>query len=569
MILIGILFPGRSNLLAQNSPFDPALREEAMQISEEVKLFTDRSLYISEELIRFSASLQESGPVIRSPWSRVLYVELVSAEGISMARSKYQIVEGLAWGEILIPSNLISGNYFLRAYTRWMRNRGPENYSYVPLRIINPQRAEIQKERTQAEASAHLMPSSANRAILEFETHPAYFERGEKISIKLPLSGDGFPDGVRGCLTIVPRSARPTDRHMDAFAEDSTGVFQVNFLPDKYGPTLSGSVVYPGGTDDGQSETRIHFTLMGDNPGYMVCRPDASGRFAVALPFLSGKLELFVQPENLDGNAVEVRVDQDFDQRQLSLPITPFLLADQERETATIMARNVQLSRIYQGAASVVEKDSAAKEFPFYGSPTLSVDMDHYVLLPTLEEVFLNLVSSVTPKTRRKGNSLLIFSENPTLSLFKPLMMVDQVPVFDIEKFMSVSPAKISTIDVIEDVYVKGDLRFGGLINLRSLDGDMAGIDLPENSFFIDYLAMHPPLSKEQDMVAGEDRMPDTRNTLLWLPDVHLNKDSPLSISFTAPEYPGEYVVLFRGQDSRGELVVAETTFELRSSVTD
>ena len=583
MLMLGMLIPGMliqdlAILHGQRSPFDPAMALEASKIVEELKVFTDRSLYITEESVRFSASLRESGPVVRPPWSRVLYVELVSADGLSMARGKYQVNDGKASGEIHIPSNLISGNYFLRTYTRWMRNRGPESYCYVPLRIVNPHRSEVQKGIGPPEADARLKSPSVLSSSLDFETHPSSYESGERVTMRLPLPGSGFQDGIRGCLTVVPSKARPTTHQWEvepekpaadeeltgAYTGDSTRDFQVNFLPDKYGPSLSGSLVYPGGSDLSSSETRIHFTLMGDNPGYLVCRPDASGRFAVALPFLSGNLELFVQPENIDGNTVEVRVDREFDQRQLSLPVLAFDLSEQDREAATIMARNVQLSNIYEDAVPVVDKDSAANEIHFYGSPTLSVDLDRYVLLPTLEEVFLNLVPSVTPVTRRKRNSLQIDTENPTLALFSPLVMVDQVPVFDIDKFMSVAPSKIKSIDVIEDVYVKGNLRFGGLINLLSRDGDMAGIDLPDNSFFIDYQAIHPPAKTGMEGIVESEGMPDTRNTLLWLPDMVLEEDNPFTLSFTTPMYPGEYVVLFRGQGPGGESIVAETTFEVK-----
>jgi hypothetical protein len=566
---MGILIQDASDLCGQRSPFDPAFTHVAAGIMEEVTCFTDRSMYIAEELILFRASLKGTGQAARGEWSRVLYVELVSAEGTSLARGKYPVANGLSSGELRIPSDLITGYYFLRGYTRWMRNRGPESYAYVPLRIINTHRPEMVKEILQEEAGAGLMASSTKVTSLEFETHPSSYGRGETVSMQLTLPGTRLNDELKGCLTVVPYSARPLDPFREPgqlnteLEGDSTGGFQVKFLPDKYGPSLSGSVIYPNGREEGQSETRIHFTLMGESPGYLVCRPDASGRFNVALPFLSGKLELFVQPENLDGTAMEVRIDQDFDQRQLTLPVPSFELAQQERQVATIMARNVQLSEIYQGAGFEMRPDSVAPAFPFYGSPTLSVDMDRYVNLPTLKEVFLNLVPSVTPFSRRNQMSLRIYSENPALSLFPPLVMVDQVPVFDLEEFMSLSPAKIRYIDVIEDVYVKGNLRFGGLINLQSRDGDMAGIDLPENSFFIDYLAMHPPARTDLELARSGDRMPDTRNTLLWLPEVVLEKASPFKISFTAPDYPGEYVVLFRGHGPSGELMVAETTFEL------
>jgi hypothetical protein len=87
----------------------------------------------------------------------------------------------------------------------------------------------------------------------------------------------------------------------------------------------------------------------------------------------------------------------------------------------------------------------------------------------------------------------------------------------------------------------------------------MAGIDLPGNSFFIDYLAMYPQPSDKHELVSPNDQIPDTRNTLLWIPELKVQKGTPFKFSFTAPDYPGEYVVLFRGEDESGELVSVET----------
>lgn len=566
-LILFVLILGTADLRAQNSPFDPALSGEAAGIVENVACFTDRSLYITEEPIRFSAMLKGTGLADQGPWSTVLYVELVSAEGKEMARGKYPVSDHLSSGEIVIPAGLLSGTYYLRCYTRWMRNRGPETFSYVPLRIINPLRSELERAVPAAEAGANLPACAGKTALLDFEPHPASYGRGDSVKLRLLFHGERLPDTIRGCLSVVPRSARPADHLWEVETVerdpegDSAGDFRLSFLPDKYGPSLSGSVVYPDVVDEALPETRIHFTLMGEATDYFVCRPDASGRFTLALPSRNGEMELFVQSESPGTGALEVRIDRDFDQRQLLFPANSFSLSDKERQMATIMARNVQLSRIYLDSDSIRDRTSASKSFPFYGFPTFSLDMDRYVLLPTLEEVFLNLVPSVTPVIRRNRASLKIESENPALSMFDPLLMVDQVPVLDFEKFMAVPPAKIRRIDVIEDVYVKGDLRFGGVINLQSREKDMAGIDLPVNSFFIDYMVMHPPIPVMQDAVSEDDRMPDTRNTLLWSPDFMLVKGSPVRISFILPDYPGEYVVLFRGLGSGGELILAETTF--------
>ena len=90
-LILFVLILGTADLCAQNSPFDPALSGEAAGIVENVACFTDRSLYITEEPIRFSAMLKGTGLADQGPWSTVLYVELVSAEGKGMARGKYGV----------------------------------------------------------------------------------------------------------------------------------------------------------------------------------------------------------------------------------------------------------------------------------------------------------------------------------------------------------------------------------------------------------------------------------------------------------------------------------------------
>jgi len=561
-LMLALLVLSCADLYAQRSPFDSAWTSEAAQILEEMDCFTDRSLYIGEELIHFMAMVSVSGPTGPDPWSTVLYVELVSVDGKRLAWGKYPIHKGVSSGEIRIPADLLTGHYYLRCYTRWMRNRGPETFTYLPIRIINPHRSELYKVNSTETGRDLLTVHSGSERKLEFMNHASSFERGDSVVLDLLLSGGQLADSLSGCFSVVPLSVAPS---VSQYSEQNPeGNFRVEFLPDRYGPSLSGSVQYPDASSERLPPAVIHFTLMGDVAGYLVCRSDSMGKFTVGLPFRSGKLEIFVQPEGPNNEAVEVRIDQDFDPRQIHFLPPPFTLTDQERKQAVIMARNVQLSGIYGQADTVVSRDSGDEARTFYGTPTRSVDLDQYVLLPTLREVFLNLVPNVTPISRKGRTSLQIESENPSLSLYESLVMVDQVPVLDIEQFMSLSPAKIKQIDVIEDVYVKGDLRYGGMINLVSMDGDMAGVDLPEHSFFIDYQAMQSTVQLHLDSPALDDQIPDTRNTLLWMPNFMLRKGSSTGVSFIAPDYPGEYVVLFRGNNDRGEPVLAETTFRVR-----
>lgn len=549
----------------QTSPFDPAVFREAALIREHVDCYTDRSLYITEEVVRFRANVHCTGLPDNREWSSVLYVELISATGGKEVYGKFPVHDQVSTGEIAIPAGILTGNYFLRCYTRWMRNRGPAEYSYIPLRIINPHRHELTSETPLRDTGASLSIRSVRKNALEFSEHSTICSRGDTVSLGLFAIGADFNGIAEGCLTVVPLGVKPTCPTQIAGSQrQDLKDFQVKFLPDHFGATLSGTVLHPGADEQVVQDARIHFTLMGDQSGYFVTRSDSYGKFSVSLSSREGKLEFLVQPETPDIGRVEVRIDQDFDQSNLLLHTRPFNLTEKEEQMVTAMARKVQLSRIYRKTDSLRANRNKRMPVPFYGLPTLSVNMDDFVFLPTLEEVFINLVPNVTPVTRKKRTSLLIRSENPAMSMFDPLIMIDEAPVFNMDQFMSVLPDRISKIDVIEDVYLKGDLRFGGIINLHSIEKDMAGIDLPENSFFIDFLAMHTPPSAVENIVSQYDQMPDTRNTLLWIPKLQVEKDTPSWISFIAPDYPGEYVVLFRGMDMRGELISAETTIHVR-----
>jgi hypothetical protein len=225
------------------------------------------------------------------------------------------------------------------------------------------------------------------------------------------------------------------------------------------------------------------------------------------------------------------------------------------------MARKHQLSGIYQVMPVREKSGEDLSNAAIYGTPDFRLNMDEYVLLPTLEEVFINLVPDVTPLSRQNRTNLIIASVNPAISLFPPLLMVDQVPIFSMEQFLSISPSEISHIDVITDVYLRGDMRYGGIINLWTHEGNMAGIDLPEYSFFIDYHALSPQVNLASERYSLPDHQPDTRNTLLWMPGLRLDRSVPMPVSFHAPDYPGDYAIIYQGWDEEGNLVTAESCF--------
>jgi len=99
------------------------------------------------------------------------------------------------------------------------------------------------------------------------------------------------------------------------------------------------------------------------------------------------------------------------------------------------------------------------------------------------------------------------------------------------------------------------------MLFLTSRQGDMAAVDLPEGSYFFDYQAFHP--GDAQVQYAPSDRIPDTRNTLLWIDKISLDPDEMKTLQIHAASQIGEYIILVRGVSTLGEIVYGMSTFNV------
>jgi len=114
------------------------LAQDAHSMQERVYLHTDRSFYYTGDQVLFKAYLNYAGPEMKRALSNILYVELVSADRDIVIQKKFKIENGQAIGDLNLPDSLSQKNYYLRAYTQWNRNYGPDAYYIQPLPVISP-----------------------------------------------------------------------------------------------------------------------------------------------------------------------------------------------------------------------------------------------------------------------------------------------------------------------------------------------------------------------------------------------------------------------------------------------
>ena len=192
---MAILLGWGGSVAPAQTPFGREYREVASQIREQIQLFSDRSVYAVDETIHFIADYMVSGPIGTNPWSSVLYVELIASNGQALVQEKYQLSGGRVEGTLHIPGELLTGDYYLKAYTRWMRNQGPGSFSYTAMMIINPFRSEVVDHTNGDGTSASVQLTAYRKGILDCSTASDSYRAGEEVLLR--VKGSSPADNIR------------------------------------------------------------------------------------------------------------------------------------------------------------------------------------------------------------------------------------------------------------------------------------------------------------------------------------------------------------------------------------
>lgn len=142
--IIGILFLSTFVWLtgfSQQSGFEHitkkfnTYREQTLQ--EKIYVHTDRSTYLTGETVWFKVYLTDGSLHKPLDLSKVVYLEITDAHHHPVLQTKISIESGVGSGSLYLPPTINSGNYFLRAYTSWMKNFSSDFFFNKTITIIN------------------------------------------------------------------------------------------------------------------------------------------------------------------------------------------------------------------------------------------------------------------------------------------------------------------------------------------------------------------------------------------------------------------------------------------------
>jgi hypothetical protein len=198
-----------------------------------------------------------------------------------------------------------------------------------------------------------------------------------------------------------------------------------------------------------------------------------------------------------------------------------------------------------------------------------SVKVSDYVAFPNMQDVIKEIVPFL--EHRKKGDAsnvrLLIKQKDKyRKSLGTPLFIIDGVLTKDKDFFLSLAPADVINIKIINNLNKLnqlGTIGKNGIVLVQTkkpletkLIENRATVDVIGLSNAVSFVSPSYPKPKLE-------RIPDLRSTLHWNPDLSTNSQGNSMISFFTSDDIGLMKVIVRGITNQGEMFKAETSFNV------
>ena len=474
------------------------------ELKEHVNLMTDREVYMVNEDILFAAQVF-SNQVDDTKFSKVIYVELIDYLGHSFDRGKFLLNDGFCNAKLNIPPSLKTGTYYLKAYTKWMRNFSNLEYFYTPITIINPLSNEVLAKAEDYKADFAL--EQIKIPDLNVSINAQSTSKTNTFNLHSNIAGQGNFI-VSASKSIALSDSISQLRPLKSIQTPE----QIEFLPEIRSLSLSGQLI------EKESRTpakfvKVYLTLLHENNTILNTFSDENGRFQFLLPKVYGNNEILLSVKKNSENAVEILVDNDFCEKPVNLPFVPISFINDRKEELNGLSLTSQINSFYTPIESKNDEVSISYHSNI-SKEAKTVFMANYILLPKISDYFNEFYPQV--HITKSHNDFRIMIDNAVayseLHIYPPLITIDNIVVTDCNEFLKINTEELERIEVLNRPYLVGDEIYGGVINVYSKKGNWANMNLPADAVIIDYEMYHADNSLLQNL----NGTTGLSNTIFW-----------------------------------------------------
>ncbi len=534
-------------------------------ITETVSLFTDRNFYLSGEEIWFVAHVFINEAPFVSDFSQVLYVELSNSDQKAVVKKKFKIEDGIASGNFGIPEEALSGNYYLRAYTSFLRNLNPDDYFTTAITVINPERP--LPENGQKLPFRDVKNDAGNHIEIAVKTSKDSYQQRALVEMILSAPTAIQEDFAHVSVSVVKQG---TNTDADRFYIENKKLQNTNtsenllWLPEIRDVSVSG-IIRNKKTNQPEPNAMIYISVLGENPQFHILNSRKNGEFVFSLNHATGLRDIFICTNPDPEKDLELLINNDFAGNYPLSKESDLMIDTSYKKLIEEIYVNCQAARIYESKDSAIIENSEVSSLLF-GNPEFSVKINDFIDLPTLEDVIKEIVTAVSVKKKKGKSYFQVINAETNRMINCGYIFLDNVPVFDVDDLLKISPSKIERIDVINRTHYLGDFSLDGIILITTNTDNFAGYTFPKESVFLEYQAITPssdfPLPDYSDENKKQSRLPDFRTLLYWNPEVSL-QNGKASVSFFTSDYCAGYDVIVRGITTEGKPCFGKNTFRV------
>lgn len=553
------------------------------EFSEKLVMTTDRDLYFTGEQVLMKIYKINRKSESPSGLSRIIYAEMLDRSNNPVAQVKIFADGTTGNGRFTVPDTLSSGNYIIRAYTRWMLNFSESLFSYKIISVINPFKKFTVPAVKSISSSlpGHEFKNKNDNNINIYNVmglnvksdKPEYLCRS-KVSIDIS-SPDPAIDLKEADLSVsVVKSILVGSENIslkDAFSgRDENPAFTKDTLqlPELEGEIISGTI-RDRLTNEPLANTNISLSIVGKNSRCRFGKTNFNGEFMFTVDRLYGMNDMVIQPMNLYKNGYYVELNQSFTSAFIDFPVPEFYLDSTMAGLINNAIISMQVNKSYE---SFVQNQDVSrkpeKNTEFYDTPDRRVYLSDYIELTNVREVVREILPEVSVTGRDDNARFKITYRNPYGKFENPaLVLVDGVPVRNIGKLLEVPSKSMEKIDIINVRYFYADFVFDGIISFVTKKGNLSDLGYDDSVFRQVFEGCSEPWefyspSYDTDSLKN-DRIPDFRNTLFWDPEINTGNGGKANIGFYTSDEPGEYLIRVEGITSQGKPVSGRYTFRV------
>ncbi|MDR1259489.1 MAG: hypothetical protein LBK65_09495 [Tannerellaceae bacterium] len=539
-------------------------------VRERIYVRTDKQTYLPGEMLWLKAHVtgHDGRPV---SFSRIGYVELHDGSS-PVVQVKIELSDGNGSGWMELPATLPTGYYYLRAYTRYMRNEGEAVFFSKRLAVINPFTADRAISIDTAPPALPLpRPEPGIKVSLNRGQACAIRSEGEILLEDLPEDIHSLSLSVAGKDIVPGDGLSDICSWHGQLPQLPLQPVQAGFIPEYEGHIVAGSLTDAASGEPADERVVSFLAFPGDRIRLFGGQYRDEGRVSFYTKGITGVyMAAAVTRTGPSGREYRLGLQSPF-APLTAVARTPFRLHPSWE--SELLQRSVALQVMHSYTPDMTGRtDSASIASVFMWPPDRTYILDEYTRFTSMEEVVSEFVLGLGIRRDNGKRYISVMREDrigQTLagSSVNSLVLLDGIPIADHDFICNYDPLQVRKIEIYRGVYFFGEQYFDGIASFSTYNYRYPGLKTDAKLQMVYYegtqpqrLFRYPSYRDEQER---KSPAPDFRHTLLWMPEISTGGRSSVVIPFTTSDYTGEFQVVVEGLTRDGKPVFGIADFKV------